>query len=405
MDDQARLDVGGSSIHRPDADADGDAPDLRVDDEIRGRYEAVDATRKFDLEPFPDIDLDLGRQWLIKGLMPATGLHVLYGAPGTGKSFLALNAALHVASGLPWGGRSVRRSGVVYIASEGGRNFRKRVCAAKKALVLPEDAQFALVTTAPIMGGAKADTKRLIAEIREQTKALGWEPKLIVLDTLSRSIDDLNESSSQDVMDFVKNAELLGQAFKATVMPVHHCGKDESKGMRGSSALHGSADAEWMVARDPESGVRRMTVEKMKDGPDKDQLRYDLVDVPLGFDEDGEPIGSCVAKVFEAQPDEKDARPARAKGVTQEESVLVVLKLLAALEGRPAPEDANLPAGSKIVARSRVLDTLILARVLASPNPASVRKALNRALEALAKRGVLTDAGEDVCLPAIANEG
>lgn len=53
----------------------------------------------FELE-FPEtMKRREGPVWLIKGLLPAAGLAVTYGPSGSGKSFLALDAALHIAGG------------------------------------------------------------------------------------------------------------------------------------------------------------------------------------------------------------------------------------------------------------------------------------------------------------------
>ena len=63
-------------------------------------------------------------EWMIDGLVPQDGLVVLYGVPAAGKSFLALDWALSVATGVPWLGREVREGEVVYIYAEGARGSR-----------------------------------------------------------------------------------------------------------------------------------------------------------------------------------------------------------------------------------------------------------------------------------------
>jgi hypothetical protein len=63
--------------------------------------------------------------WLIKGLLPAQGLALLYGHPGSGKTFLALDFSGHVAMGWDWHGRKVKQGLVVYVAAEGQRGLMK----------------------------------------------------------------------------------------------------------------------------------------------------------------------------------------------------------------------------------------------------------------------------------------
>ncbi len=335
----------------------------------------------FKLEPLRSIGLDRRPQWLIPGLMPSSGLHVLYGAPGSGKSFVGLHAALHVACGRRWAGREVRKGAVVYIAAEGGLNFRKRVLAAKTALDIPDTAPFALITQAPNLGGKGHSTEDLIADIRRQTRILGSTPSLIVLDTLARSITDLRESDAQDIMEFVTNAARISNAFDdALVMPIHHTGKDESKGMRGSSALHGAADAEWLVTRDFATGARHLSVEKMKDGPDGARIRFALRDHALGVDLAGAAMGTCVAEVFDAEAAPKVAR--QKSGPSQTDAVLFTLRALVAAEGKPAPEGSQVPEGRKVIPRDR-LRKVFGEAYMPDAKPTAVTTAVGRAIDTL----------------------
>lgn len=394
----AREDVDASTFLTPEEARDVGGPAAFDPQGIRDAIEASTCEPRFALEPFDAIELDLEPQWLIPGLMPSNGLHVLYGAPGSGKSFIALSAALHVAAGKPWGGRPVRKGGVVYVAAEGGRGFRKRVVAARTELGDVEDVHFALVTTAPNLGKGR-DTADLIEEIEDQTGRLGWRPALVVIDTLSRSVEDMNESSSQDVMRFVNNAERIGRHFGCVVMPVHHTGKDETKGMRGSSALHGSADAEWLVSRSGDAGPRHLSVEKMKDGEDRARLKYELVNVGLGTDRDGHRITSCVAKVMEAagEPDQAGGERKASLRYSQDAVLGAVLRVLAASEGQPAPEGSPLGRG-KVVSQARLKVALASAGVFANLSAGALRGATSRALDALVKGGELSREGEDLCV-------
>ena len=359
-----------------------------------GRWVPSPAPFVFKLEKLDTIELDTEPQWLISGLMPSSGLHVLYGAPGTGKSFVALHAALHVAIGRTWAGRRVRQGGVVYVASEGGRNFRKRVVAARRSLQVPDGAPFALITQAPNLSGKDHQTEALIRDIKVQSRRLGFEPKLIILDTLSRSITDLRESDAQDIMKFVEHAQEIAEAFDALVLPIHHCGKDETKGMRGSSALHGAADAEWLVSRDLEAGVRHVSVEKMKDGPDKLKARYELEDVTLGKDDDGEPIVTCVAKVYDVEVDAPASDAPRAG--TQEDRVLTALRVLADLEGCEAADPKG--GSGKAVPLARLKGVLASSGALAVASGKTGDVALSRALASLQKRGAISRDAQRVVL-------
>lgn len=43
------------------------------------------------IEYFVDIEASLENHWLVRDLIPENGLALIYGAPGSGKSFLALD--------------------------------------------------------------------------------------------------------------------------------------------------------------------------------------------------------------------------------------------------------------------------------------------------------------------------
>lgn len=72
------------------------------------------------------------QDWLVEGVVPAQGLGVFYGGPGTGKSALVIDMVRCISAGLPWFGREVSRQQVWYIALECGAGLRMRVVAAEK---------------------------------------------------------------------------------------------------------------------------------------------------------------------------------------------------------------------------------------------------------------------------------
>mgnify|MGYP001228609381 CR=1 FL=1 len=74
-----------------------------------------------ELEDLPD------PAWLVRDLIGLETLAVLFGMPGVGKSFVALDIALSVASGRPWQDHEVQQGPVLYVVAEGGHGTRRRV--------------------------------------------------------------------------------------------------------------------------------------------------------------------------------------------------------------------------------------------------------------------------------------
>ena len=56
--------------------------------------------------------------WLIKGVLPVADVIVLFGASGSGKSFVALDMAASIARGVPWRERRTAKGRVLVIAAE-----------------------------------------------------------------------------------------------------------------------------------------------------------------------------------------------------------------------------------------------------------------------------------------------
>ena len=214
-------------------------------------------------------------EWLIEGLVPQDGLAVLYGEPAAGKSFVSLDWALSVATGAPWLGREVKQGEVVYIYAEGAQGLTRRARAWFQEHGKAEAAAFSTVPVA-----VPVPDPRVRSEFVKAVKSASKQPRLIIIDTLARNFGEGNESLAQDMNAFVRGCDHLREAFPgATVLVVHHPGKDQKKGARGSLALKGAADAEFALAR---SGDRcKLTNEKQKDAEEAPPISLELARVIL----------------------------------------------------------------------------------------------------------------------------
>jgi len=76
-----------------------------------------------------DIDLAQERRAVIEKIVPEGEVTLLVGHGGTGKSYVALNLAIHVALGRPFAGLKVQQVPVLFYSAEDGRDdLLKRVC-------------------------------------------------------------------------------------------------------------------------------------------------------------------------------------------------------------------------------------------------------------------------------------
>jgi hypothetical protein len=87
--------------------------------------------RGFTLKKLRDVEIR-EPEFLVRGLVETDSVAVVFGDPGGGKSFLALDLVACVASGRAFHGRPVRSGPVVYIAGEGHNGIRRRLSAWEK---------------------------------------------------------------------------------------------------------------------------------------------------------------------------------------------------------------------------------------------------------------------------------
>jgi len=173
---------------------------------------------------------------------------VLYGQPGSYKSFLSLDWALSVAHGVDWNERPVLQGSVVYLALEGQTGLATRSEAWHRERGLKDtDAPFYAVTTPLSLVDETGDVQLLVNGIEEGLS--GTNPSLIVVDTLARSFGTSNENETRDMNIFVRNIDLLIHHFDCTVLVVHHSGKVVTKGARGANALQGAVTSELELVK------------------------------------------------------------------------------------------------------------------------------------------------------------
>jgi hypothetical protein len=242
----------------------------------------------------PDLKAPRTR-WIVKGVMPQKALVVLYGKWGTGKSTLAIELCAAVAQGKPWHGRKVQQGTTVYIASENEHGFRARLFALLKDQGITLDAlkgRFLEISGRPHL--LKPDD---VQELIKELKSLG-PISTIVVDTMARATAGGDENAVKETMLAVENCQSIMNATGATVVLVHHIGKQADKGARGSSALPAACDTEIILERpDDTQSLRVAKLGKQRDAADYlDLFSYDLKVVELGRDEDGDPITSTVVR-------------------------------------------------------------------------------------------------------------
>ena len=83
----------------------------------------------FDLVDAADVIHDAGSaKYIVNGYIEDDSFVQLFGAPKSLKSFTAIDIGMSIASGTPWFGHEIKRSGlVVYICGEGHGGIGRRM--------------------------------------------------------------------------------------------------------------------------------------------------------------------------------------------------------------------------------------------------------------------------------------
>lgn len=240
---------------------------------------------RFRVLTFKEVEQLPDPKWLVEQILPASSLAVLYGAPGVGKTFLALDIALSIASAKAWAGHGTIPGAVVYVMAEGVTGLPKRLKAWCVARDVSEVARVYSVPDAPQLEQVM-DVEYLVKDLRAKIP----EPiSLVIIDTLARCFVGGDENSAKDVGKLIAGADRLRKALDCAVLLVHHTTK-KGDSERGSSALRGAP--ETMISVESVSGVMTVTCEKQKDAAEFKPIRLRL-----------QPIaGSCAVEPVDGGP-------------------------------------------------------------------------------------------------------
>lgn len=334
--------------------------------EIKGRMMALG-----DIEPV------LTLNHMVKGWLSRSGLSMLYGPSNAGKTFIALDMAMHIAAGKPWRGCKVVGGPVLYIAAEGGAGVRNRLAAFKCERPDMGSAPFMLLPIgldlhAPGDGLAVCEALHDVA------------PALVVVDTLARSMGAGDENTAKDAAMFVRNCDLIREATGAHVMVVHHTGKDEERGARGSSALRAAVDTEISVTSEGE-----IQCKKQRDMAYAEPLHFSLRSVTLGMDGDGEPVTSAIVEASDAP--KKVRKPLKGK------NEVAMQALYDALRDHGETRTGNLyPSNRKVVCVDHWREACATHGLTTGATDAAARMAFKRAKDKLMDMDEVREFGDHV---------
>lgn len=224
----------------------------------RSRFYFKDET-ELDDEPDPT--------WLVKDLISERSTVMIYGASGSYKSFLALDICLAIANGKETFGSETKAGLVFYGALEGKAHLKKARRAWRTLKGIDSKMENFFVGRAPMIG-VEGEMQEFGDEIKKRCDQRN--PTLIIIDTLSKSMAGMNENDAADAGKFIQFCDSLVEAFGCTVIAIHHNGKEENRGARGSSAFLAGFDTVLEIKAWKSSKAVAVYVRKHKDAEERE---------------------------------------------------------------------------------------------------------------------------------------
>lgn len=202
----------------------------------------TDQERLWPLLADSEIDHLPPPEWLIgeagAGGVLTNGFSVLYGPSGSYKTFVALSMALTLAAQidtLKWVDKyPTKTATVIYISGEGAGGISQRRTAWNLYTRVRRPLNWYLIPF-PVSLLSREHTIAL------QSDVYATGARLIVVDTLARSLVGGDENSAQDMGAAIANLDRIRHETGCAVLVVHHTGVEQSR-PRGSTALFAAAD-------------------------------------------------------------------------------------------------------------------------------------------------------------------
>lgn len=243
---------------------------------------------------FPPVNISIGLEdldncpnpvWTVEKILVSSGLGILSGNGGHGKSWLLLNLALSVASGRKWLDTfTVRRGPVVIIDEENSLPLlkqRKNLLMAGLGLTYSDLMPIRIVSHRGIdfypreLADGSTEYKIMLKCLMHELQV--WQPSLIIVDSL-RAAHSGEENDSGDIRNVMNTIRYAASQAgnNAAVMVAHHVNKSGS--FRGSIDILQAANC--LIEVDKNNSIINLTCSKLRDDIEFKPFQVELVSSP-----------------------------------------------------------------------------------------------------------------------------
>lgn len=226
------------------------------------------------------------REFLVPGWLVLDGTSLLIAAPGGGKSFFSVMLGMAFATGGTFAGHQLPKKKVLYIAAERSSDIRDRYEAYRNHFGVTDERRFMVWDMREPIDATSADAATYAAKLVRKSGA-----EIVIIDTYAQVTAEGKENDTNETSRLVRGflKPVLEATGRGHVMLVHHLGKKEEAGARGSTALVGAVDSQVTLFHEKSSGARWAEVTKLNAGemPDRENFRIESVRVDSSVTPDG----------------------------------------------------------------------------------------------------------------------
>ena len=325
------------------------------------------------------------RQRVVEDLIEQGTVNMIFGESSVGKSFVVVDLASSIANGSDWMGHPTVDGLSFFVAAEGASDLGNR-CAAWRQFRNTGNREVHQVTPTDFCFTA-VDVRDLIAVIQTAVKKAGLPARLVVIDTLAKTLGKLEENSATDMSSVTEACSKIASETSAAVVIVHHKGKGGD--VRGSSALRANADNVFEVSGEGQN--KTMRVKKRRSGEAGAEYSFRLAPVTIDIGQ-GTNLGSLAVEFRGPKSAPRALTNAASSGGL----------LLGILKGTQSKGLLFTSNATGIRYRAVPYADAKAAAIAANPSRIkddSKRKKFQRELEELIAQGVIFLKGHDVFVP------
>lgn len=229
--------------------------------------------------------ISIEQDWVLPNVLERGTLNVLFGAPESGKTFLAIAMASAVATGGEWCGVNVAQAPVLYVAGEGDKSAAKRFQAwAKRHEGDPNASLPVQLVPHAIRLDDEQKERTLAHAVLAAAEPYCFPVGLVVIDTLAANSGGANENDNDDMNGVMSALQAVAKDLNLAVLLVHHNGTSGGKRVRGASAITASADCLLYASKRGNRVSLEFAKRRDYEAPEPAHFRIETVDVPTPTD-------------------------------------------------------------------------------------------------------------------------